>query len=104
MTLVHSHVGIFIATGVVAAILCVIWYMRRLSLRGQFLALLVMAVSMGFLFLTIVQVPEIPHWLALSLVIVVFVFSPFAVRNFMRSLLEDDEQQQDDGNAHKHVG
>lgn len=85
--------GVPTAVGVAAAILAVLWFMRRLSLRGQFISLVIAAVSVGFMLLTIVQVPGFPGWLAASLVIVVFVCMPFAVRRFMRSLLQEDEER-----------
>jgi hypothetical protein len=38
-------------------------------------------------------VPRFPGWLAASLVIVVFISMPFAVRRFMRSLSQEDEDE-----------
>jgi len=66
--------------------------MRRKSLRAQFLVLLVLGVSVGFTFLVMVQMPQFPPWLGVSLVVVVFTASPFATRTFLRSLKEDDER------------
>ncbi|MFZ0038645.1 MAG: hypothetical protein WAK91_14540 [Candidatus Acidiferrales bacterium] len=85
--------GVPTAVGVAAAILAVLWFMRRLSLRGQFVALVFVSVSIGVLLMTIVQVPRFPGWLAASLVIVVFISMPFAVRRFMRSLSQEDEEE-----------
>ena len=58
--------GVPTAVGVAAAILAVLWFMRRLSLRGQFVALVFVSVSIGVLLMTIVQVPRFPGWLAAS--------------------------------------
>jgi hypothetical protein len=88
--------GVPTAVGVVAAILAVLWFVRRLSLRGQFVALVVVSVSIGVLLMTIVQVPRFPGWLAASLVIAVFIYMPFAVRRFMRSLLQEDEERMEE--------
>jgi len=85
--------GVPTAVGVVAAILAVLWFVRRLSLRVQFVALVVVSVSIGVLLMTIVQVPRFPGWLAASLVIVVFISMPFALRHFMRRLSQEDEEE-----------
>jgi uncharacterized membrane protein len=50
-------------------------------------------VSIGVLLMTIVQVPRFPGWLAASLVIVVFISMPFALRHFMRRLSQEDEEE-----------
>ncbi|MGC1685102.1 MAG: hypothetical protein WA734_05735 [Candidatus Acidiferrales bacterium] len=85
--------GVPTAVGVAATILTVLWFMRRLSPRGQFLALVIVSVSIGVLLMTIVQVPRFPGWLAASLVTVVFISMPFAVRRLMRSLSQEDEEE-----------
>ena len=66
--------------------------MRRMNPRAQFLVLLGLGVSVGFTFLVMVQLPEFPPWLGISLMVVVFTASPFAVRTFVRSLKEEDEE------------
>ena len=65
--------------------------MRRMRLRAQFMVLLVMGVSIGFLFLAMVQLPQFPPWLGVSMMAVVITASPFAIRTFVRSLMQEDE-------------
>lgn len=48
---------------------------------------------MSFLLLMIVQLPEYRSWLATLLVMVVFIASPIAVRLFLRSLTEEENEQ-----------
>lgn len=79
-----------------AGILFLLWCTRKCSLRIQFLVLLVMAVSMSFLLLMIVQMPEYRSWLATLLVFTVFIASPFAVRIFMRSLAATEDGTADE--------
>jgi hypothetical protein len=74
-----------------AGIFFLLWCTRKCRLRIQFLVLLVMAVSMSFLLLMIVQMPEYRSWLATLLVFTVFIASPFAVRIFMRSLAAEED-------------
>jgi hypothetical protein len=66
--------------------------MRRMKLRAQFLVLLVLGVLIGFTFFAMVQLPQFPLWLGVSMIVMVLTSSPFAVRTFMRSLIQDDEQ------------
>src|SRR5271154_417988 len=66
--------------------------MRRMRPRAQFLVLLVLGVVIGFTFFAMVQLPQFPLWLGVSLMMVVLTASPFAIRTFMRSLIQDDEQ------------
>jgi len=74
--------------------------MRRMSLLAQFLVLILLAVCIGFVFLTVVQVPGFPVWLAGLLVVMVFVASPFATRTFMRAIKQEEEQEESDAKAH----
>ena len=79
-----------------AALVCfLLWSTRRLSPRVQFLILLAMGVFLSFLFLMIVQLPEYRSWLATLSVLMVFIASPFAVRIFLRSLAEQENEQAD---------
>jgi FtsH-binding integral membrane protein len=71
------------------AVSALTWSMRRLGLRAQFLVLLVLGVLIGFLFLILVQVPDFPHWLAISLIMVVFVACQFGLRIFLQSLKKE---------------
>lgn len=90
--LMQPQTGGLIVAGFSAAVVALVWWMRRLSTRGQFLVLLILGVSVGFVFMTVVQVPEFPHWLAAALVVVVFAASPFAVRSFMASLRQEEDE------------
>ncbi|HXZ12780.1 MAG TPA: hypothetical protein VEG64_10330 [Candidatus Sulfotelmatobacter sp.] len=77
---------LFVSTIAVSALT---WSMRRWSLRAQFLVLLGLGVFIGFLFLTLVQFPDFPHWLGISLIVIVFVASQFGLRIFLRSLKKE---------------
>lgn len=68
--------------------------MRRMSARAQFLVLLGMGLSIGFTFLVMVQLPRFPHWLGVSLMVMVFTASPFATRSFLRSLKQEEEERE----------
>lgn len=65
------------------------WSMRRFGLRAQFLVLLGLGLSIGFLFLILVQLPDFPRWLGISLIVIVFVASQFGVQIFLRSLKKE---------------
>lgn len=67
--------------------------MRRLRLRAQFMVLLILAVSIGFIFLIMVQMPEFPEWLGVSLLLVVFIASLFGTRIFLRSVAQDEKEE-----------
>lgn len=82
-----------------AGILLLVWCTRKRSLLVQFLILLSMGISMSFLLLMIVQLPEYRSWLATLLVLIVFLASPIAVRIFLRSLSTEEDGQADE--AHK---
>jgi len=82
-----------------AAILFLVWCTRRLSLRAQFLVLLAIGVSGAFLLLMITQLPEYRSSLATFLVLMVFIASPFAIRIFLRSLSQEEKEEEE---VHKH--
>jgi protein-S-isoprenylcysteine O-methyltransferase Ste14 len=75
--------------------------MRRLRLRAQFMVLVILGVAIGFIFLIMVQMPEFPEWLGVSLLSVVFIASFFGTRIFLRSVAQDakeeDEQARREG-------
>ena len=75
------------------AVSALTWSMRRLGLRAQFLVLLVLGVLIGFLFLILVQVPDFPHWLGISLIMIVFVACQFGLRIFLRSLKKEEQDE-----------
>jgi FtsH-binding integral membrane protein len=83
-----------------AGLMFLIRSMRKLSLRVQFMVLLALGVSIGFLFMTIVQVPGFSVWLGISLIAVVFIASLFGVRIFLHSLAEDKAEGM--GDIHKY--
>jgi ABC-type Fe3+ transport system permease subunit len=81
------------------AVSALTWSMRRLGLRAQFLVLLVLGVLIGFLFLILVQVPDFPHWLAILLIMIVFVACQFGLRIFLQTL--NKEEQDEDAGARR---
>ena len=70
--------------------------MHRLSLRVQFMLLAGLGVTIGFIFLVMVQMPSFPQWFGASLVVVVFIASLFGTRIFLRSLSQEDKKTEDD--------
>ncbi|HUL16141.1 MAG TPA: hypothetical protein VLV88_09110 [Terriglobales bacterium] len=81
---------ILILAAVVVGLAVLMRVMHEMKLRAQFLVLLVLGIAIGFTFLAMVQLPHFPHWLGVSLVVVVLATSPFAIRTFLRSLVEED--------------
>src|ERR1700741_196422 len=69
--------------------------MRGLSLRAQFGILLGLGVAIGFIFLMMVQMAWFPLWLGISLVTVVFIASLFGTRIFLRSLAQEEREEED---------
>lgn len=90
LAMIHG-IPLLIAILVAAAIAvsALTWGMRRLALRAQFLVLLGLGISIGFLFLILVQFPDFPHWLGISLIVVVFVASQFGLRIFLQGLKKE---------------
>jgi uncharacterized membrane protein AbrB (regulator of aidB expression) len=83
---------ILIPLAVAVGVVVLMRSMHRMRPRAQFLVLLVLGVIIGFTFLVMVQLPQFPPWLGVSLMVVVVTASPFAIRTFMRSLTQEDEQ------------
>ena len=73
--------------------------MHRLSLRAQFLVLAGLGVTIGFIFLVMVQMRWFPMWFGVSLVVIVFIFSLFGTRIFLRSLAQEDKETEDEARA-----
>lgn len=73
--------------------------MHRLSLRAQFMVLAALGVMIGFIFLVMVQMRSFPQWIGASLVVVVFIFSLFGTRIFLRSLALEDKKTEDEARA-----
>jgi hypothetical protein len=100
MILARAALIFLIPAAAAAGIVLLVWCTRRLSLRAQFLVLAAMGVTIGFVLLMIVQLPEYRSWLATLLVLVVLGASPFAVRIFLRSLTEEENEQADEARKH----
>ena len=86
---------ILIALGATAGVLLLTRMMHGLSLRAQFGVLLGLGVGIGFIFLMMVQMASFPMWLGISLVTVVFIASLFGTRIFLRSLTQDEREEED---------
>jgi protein-S-isoprenylcysteine O-methyltransferase Ste14 len=86
---------ILIALGAAAGVFLLTRIMRSLSLRAQFGVLLGLGVAIGFLFLMMVQMAWFPMWLGISLVTVVFIASLFGTRIFLRSLAQEEREEED---------
>jgi hypothetical protein len=78
-----------ISAAATAGIFLLTWSMRRLGLRAQFVVLLALGILIGFIFMTIVQVPGIPSWVGISLIVIGFIAGLFGVRILLRSLSLD---------------
>jgi len=63
------------------------------------MVLLGLGVSIGFIFLVMVQLPSFPEWFGVSLLLVVFVASLFGTRIFLRSLSQEDKKTEDEARA-----
>jgi hypothetical protein len=90
-------IGISIAA--LLGVFLLVQSMHRLSLRRQFMVLAVLGVTIGFIFLVMVQMPSFPMWFGVSLVLVVFIFSLFGTRIFLRSLELEDKKVEDEASA-----
>jgi membrane protein implicated in regulation of membrane protease activity len=86
---------LLIPIAVAPGMILLIRAMRKLALRPQFMVLLVLGVSIGFIFLIMVQMPEFPQWLGVTLVVIVFIASLFGTRIFLRSLAQDEKEEND---------
>ncbi len=86
---------LLIPIAVAAGVILLIRAMRKLALRPRFMVLLVLGVSIGFIFLIMVQMPEFPQWLGVTLVVIVFIASLFGTRIFLRSLAQDEKDEND---------
>src|SRR5277367_3768812 len=92
-----SLIGIAIAP--LLGVFLLVRGMQRLSLRVQFLVLLGMGVTIGFIFLVMVQMPSFPEWFGVSLIILVFMASLFGTRIFLRSMAQEDKKTEDEARA-----
>lgn len=90
---------ILIALGATAGVFLLTRAMHKLPLRAQFGVLLGLGVSIGFIFLMMVQMASFPMWLGISLVTVVFVASLFGSRIFLRSLAQEERERKTESAA-----
>ncbi len=93
----RSLIGISIAS--LLGVFLLVRSMHQLSLRVQFMVLLGMGVTIGFIFLVMVQMPSFPEWFGVSLILVVFMASLFGTRIFLRSLSQEDKKTEDEARA-----
>jgi hypothetical protein len=84
-----------IALAATACVFLLTRIMHGLSLRAQFGILLGLGVAIGFIFLMMVQMASFPMWLGISLVTVVFIASLFGTRIFLRSLMQEEREEED---------
>jgi thiol:disulfide interchange protein len=84
-----------IALGAAMGVFLLTRMMHGLSLRAQFGVLLGLGVAIGFTFLMMVQMASFPMWLGISLVTVVFIASLFGTRIFLRSLMQEEREEED---------
>ena len=85
-----------IATAALLGVFLLVRGMQRLNLRVQFMVLLGLGVTIGFIFLVMVQMPSFPEWFGVSLMLVVFAASLFGTRIFLRSLAQEDKKTEDE--------
>jgi membrane protein implicated in regulation of membrane protease activity len=90
-------IGISIAA--VLGVFLLVRGMHKLNLRVQFMVLLGLGVTIGFIFLVMVQMPSFPMWFGVSLVVIVFVASLFGTRISLRSLSQEDKKTEDEARA-----
>lgn len=86
---------IFIAIAATAGIFVLTQIMHKLNLRAQFGILLGLGISIGFIFFVMVQMSTFPMWLGISLVTVVLIASLFGTRIFMRSLAQEEREEEE---------
>jgi FtsH-binding integral membrane protein len=98
----HLLIGISIAS--LLGVFLLVRGMHRLSLRVQFMALLGLGVSIGFIFLVMVQMPTFPERFGVALMLVVFIASLFGTRIFLRSLSQEDKKTEDEALAELRPG
>jgi Ca2+/Na+ antiporter len=90
---ISYRVLLLIPIAVAAGMVLLIRAMRKLALRPQFMVLLVLGVSIGFIFFVMVQMAQFPQWLGVTLMAIVFIASLFGTRIFLRSVAQDEEDE-----------
>jgi len=100
MALASSATLILIPLAFAAGVLLLVRSMGRMRPRSQMMVLAGLGLTIGFTFLVMVQLPEFPQWLGISLVVVALVAAPFATRSALRSVMqEEEERNRDEGGA-----
>lgn len=84
-----------IALSALVIVFLLVRSMNRLPLRAQFMVLLGLGVTISFILLVMVQAPHFPEWFGVGLVALVFIASLFGTRTFLRSLAEDERQDEE---------
>ena len=93
---ISSRLLLMIPIGVAVGMVLLTRAMRHLALRPQFMVLLILGVSIGFIFFVIAQMPEFPQWLGVTLVVIVFIASLFGTRIFLRSVAQDEKDEDEE--------
>jgi Ca2+/Na+ antiporter len=86
---------LLIPIAVAAGMISLIRAMRKLALLPQFIVLLVLGVFVAFIFLIMVQMPRFPPWLGVTLIIIAYIASFFGVRIFLRSVTQEEKDEDD---------
>jgi Na+/proline symporter len=85
-----------IAIAALLGVFLLVRSMHRLKRRAQFMVLLGLGVTIGFIFLVMVEMPTFPEWFGVSLMAVVFVASLFGTRIFLLSTSQEDKKTEDE--------
>ncbi|MFZ0634159.1 MAG: hypothetical protein WA755_01430 [Candidatus Acidiferrales bacterium] len=97
--MITIRTSVLIVAAFAAALVVLVWRMRRMSLRGRFIALIALGVSVGVVVLTVTQASGFPAWLGTSLVAMLFVAAPFATRRVMQALEKEERDQEQSESA-----
>ncbi len=76
-----------------AGVILLVRGMSGMRPRRQLLVLAGLGLTIGFTFFVMVQMPEFPQWLGISLMVVALTAAPFATRLFVRSVMQEDEER-----------
>jgi len=96
MALPPSAPLILIPLGFAAGVIALVRSMNRMRPRTQMMVLAGLGLIIGFTFFVMVQLPEFPQWLGISLVVVALVAAPFATRSALCSVMQEDEERNRD--------
>jgi hypothetical protein len=90
-----SHRPLLLIPVAVAAGMVLLVRAARSGSGRNFMVLLILGGSIGFIFLVMMQMPEFPQWLGVTLLLIVFIPSFFGVRIFLRSAALEETDQDD---------